>query len=119
MEIAFDIGAGIMLAMGNNTCKSKGERVSKVSVPTFERRGADIGLVSWVEEEPPKTKIRSWYESMNSHIYTETRVGPKTGGSSGEYCAMDESLTQQHRKSTGDNDQCEESAVQETCQQTR
>ena len=32
MEIAFDIGAGIMLAMGTNTCKSKGERVSRKSV---------------------------------------------------------------------------------------
>ena len=31
MKIAFDIGAGVMLAMGINTCKSKGERVSKVS----------------------------------------------------------------------------------------
>ena len=37
MEIAFDIGAGIMLAMGNNTCKSKGERVSKKSEPTVKR----------------------------------------------------------------------------------
>ena len=37
MEIAFDIGAGVMLAMGNNTCKSKGERVSKRSVPTKKR----------------------------------------------------------------------------------
>ena len=48
MEIAFDIGAGIMLAMGTNTCKSKGERVSKVSV-TNQKRGADIGLASWGE----------------------------------------------------------------------
>lgn len=47
MEIAFDIGAGVMLAMGNNTCKSKGERVSKRSVPT--KRGADHGLASWNE----------------------------------------------------------------------
>lgn len=37
MEIAFDIGAGIMLAMGTNTCKSKGERVSIKSVPTIKR----------------------------------------------------------------------------------
>lgn len=36
-KIAFDIGAGIMLAMGTNTCKSKGERVSKRSEPTIKR----------------------------------------------------------------------------------
>lgn len=34
MEIAFDIGAGVMLAMGTDTCKSKGERVSTRSEPT-------------------------------------------------------------------------------------
>ena len=38
MEIAFDIGAGIMLAMGTNTCKSKGERVSRKSVTDGEER---------------------------------------------------------------------------------
>ena len=38
MEIAFDIGAGVMLAMGNNTCKSKGERVRKRSV-TNQKEG--------------------------------------------------------------------------------
>ena len=39
MVIAFDIGAGIMLAMGTDTCKSKGERVSKRSEPTLKKMG--------------------------------------------------------------------------------
>jgi len=38
MEIAFDIGAGIMLTMGSNTCKLKSDRVSKVS-GTHQKRG--------------------------------------------------------------------------------
>ncbi len=36
-------------------------------------------------------------ERLIGHIGTETRPKTPTGGSSGEYCAMGETLTQQRR----------------------
>jgi len=45
----------------------------------------------------PRQMTPSWSERMISHTGTETRSRLPTGGSSGEYCTMGETLMQQRR----------------------
>ena len=55
-----------------------------------------VGLASWWGNGCTKATIHSRPERVNGHIGTETRQTP-TGGSSGEYCTMGETLMQRRR----------------------